>query len=269
MSSFLEICQRTARELEIPGVGPSSVVGQVGQELQIVRWVDTSVREIERKHANWKFMLRLAATFNTVVDQRDYILTTGLGFTDYKRVDPDSIKYFKVSDGVAYEQPLVKITWKEWTDNYRLAYTAVDANAPAFLVELPDGITWRLSAKSDAIYTITFDYYRNPQKPLTATDPDLPANTLYIPEQYEDAIVGSAMMKYGRQYEAKDKLEDGKELYKPAMADMTVEQLPFFELADSLGHEQKVNYNNIRRRFEFSSVTTKGKTRRTDISVKF
>lgn len=240
MSSILEICQRTARELEIPGSGPNSVVSQVGQEAQVVRWVFAANREIQRMHLNWKFMKVLDASFNTVAGTQDYILTTGIGLTEYSRVDPNTIRFYKLSDGVAFEQPLAMITWEEWEEKYQTAYLAQPSNAPSFLVELPDGITWRLSTAPDDIYVITFNYFRLPQNFLDTSlyaDPDLPTVSSHIPVRFEDAIVGKAMMKYGRQYEAQDKLADGKELYDEAISDMVITQLPFLEHPDAMGNE--------------------------------
>ena len=233
MSSFLKICQRTARELEIPGDGPSSVVGQIGQHAQVVRWVHTAIRRIERRQPNWKFMWANISV-PTVVDQQDYALEADWGITDYRRVDPGSLKYFKISDGVAFEQPFFRITWEEWTHLYALAYTEADANAPSIMVELPNGGIWRFVNKSDAQYTITFDYYRGVQDLLAASDPDAATNEPYIPEDYEDMIVGAAMMAYGRQYEATDKFSDGKDMFDAAQTDIMIAELPKLEMPDAL-----------------------------------
>jgi len=233
MASFLNICKRTARELEIPGDGPSSVVGQVGQHAQVVRWVNTANRRIQRSQPNWKYMWANVSVA-TVVNQQNYGLVAEWGFTVYGRVDPDSLKYFKISDGVAFEQPFFRITWEEWTRLYSLAYTEADANAPSIMVELPTGGIWRFVNKSDALYTITFDYYRTPQDLTAASDPDAATNESYIPEDYEDIIVGAAMMAYGRQYEATDKFTDGQDMFKAAQSDILIKELPVLEMPDSL-----------------------------------
>ena len=233
MSSFLDICQRTARELEIPGDGPSSVVDQVGQHAQIVRWVNTAIRRIERRQSKWKFMWANISVA-TVLNQQDYALAADWGITEYRRVDPASLQYFQISDGVAFEQPFFRITWEEWTEFYSLAYSETDANVPSMMVELPNGGIWRFINKSDDLYTLTFDYYRGVQDMFSATDPDAASNEPYIPEDYEDMIVGAAMMAYGRQYEAQDKLADGQDMFKAAQTDIMIEELPKLEMADAL-----------------------------------
>ncbi len=198
MSTFLELCQVTAREVGIPGVGPLTTVGQEGQLGDIVRWVKDAYIEIQNRNGgHWRF-LRHGFTLDTVDSDDTYSFgdavdsTTASAITRFSqwrfadRTAPPTI-YLK-SSGIGTQNWLIYAEWEPFKQIYRIS-TQVDSYPAHITVDPQDQIV--LGPVPNGIYVVTGEYYRSAQV-LTA-DAEVPE----MPVQFHKLIVYYALEEYG------------------------------------------------------------------------
>lgn len=196
--TFLELCQRMAREADIPGTGPASVQNQSGELLRVVNWVAGSYRNICDAHEVWRF-LRSDFSFDSVANQEAYLPTeitdTRVGAKigsatvgAFTRWLPDSVFMFLKSAGAATQQNFWPITYEHFRQTYQLQPPA--ASQPAFFTVRPHDYAIALGPKPNDVFTISGEYYR--AAPRLVVDDDTPL----FPERYHLAIVWRALQKY-------------------------------------------------------------------------
>lgn len=198
MSNYLQLCQELRRECRIPGTGPSAVIGQVGQLLDMVEWTKKAWTELQGMSQSWRWM-RSTFTLPTVALTDTYAYSacvdnrTSLAiarFSKWLPFDTDGTPIFmsyKTSEGASARMFLEYLDWGQFRSTFRytpqnpgpLIYFTIDPQDNLVLGPAPDGI-----------YTVTGDFQRSAQ--ILSADADVPD----MPSDYHSLIVYRAMEKY-------------------------------------------------------------------------
>lgn len=195
---FLALAQDLRRECRIPGTGPTSVVSQTGEALDLVNWIVDEYRSIQQAYAGQWRWLRRPWTFNTVAGTATYAYSA-ITDTDAAAVISRRGRWLLTEDPAT--QPTIYLTSDGATARKRLACSTIGtlrarydlvppANArPQYIAEDDQG-RLTLRATPDDIYTIQGWYMRGPQ--ILAADTDVPE----MPEEFHKLIVYGAMIDY-------------------------------------------------------------------------
>jgi hypothetical protein len=213
--NFLQLCQRTREKCAITGTGPASVIGQSGEMLRLVNWVNEAWLELQTLEDNWAFMWA-RGTFDTVMSgatyARDYDLGTGVS-----RVDDESVTCYD-SDGEAGEWRLSPVVYQDYRRSIDLG--AEEAQAPSRFTILPDRVM-RLIPRPDAVYTLQFDYYAMPTS--MAANSDVPS---LAEESLQWAIIYGAMRRYALHENAAEALAEADAEYRRVLTAIRRRHLP-------------------------------------------
>jgi hypothetical protein len=209
--NFLELCQTLRREAGVSGIGPSSVVDQSGEYRRLVEWVKAAWTEIQLLRSDWRFMWAQGA-FNTAAGVADY--TQGDMAVEADYFDLGS---FVLTDALGQKRTLRYVPYQTWKAS--IAAGAPANNTPTMVTDLPNESV-RLTVTPDAIYPVTFDYYRAPQTlALNADEP-------WLPERYHMLIVYKAMMYYAGYESAAEVMGDANLRWNPLFDALETTQLP-------------------------------------------
>lgn len=201
MSDFLTLCQNAARECDLAGTGPTTVVDQVGKLGDIVRWMRNGYIELQtKKNGHLKF-LRHGFTLATVDTQQSYASTACTDSTTALAIDRFGLwairnkhnpaKIYKTSAGVGAQ------TWMTWLpyDDFMALYglgSQVDSHPHFITVDPQENIL--LGPTPDDIYTVTSEYYRSPEVMGNVNDTNTEVPEL--PTQFHQLLVYMTMDKY-------------------------------------------------------------------------
>ena len=203
MATYLQLCQKVARECGIAGgtdlaPKPSAVTSQIGELNRLVNWVADAYKEIQEAR-NWrwlrkKFTVDTADGVNTyafgvVTDVEDAAVITR--FKAWRLNDRNNPpKLYLTSSGVASQ---VFLSWTVW-DNFEYLYETGalqnQTSQPVHITVNPNDEI-QLGITPNDIYTLTGSYWRSAQ--ILAADGDIPE----MPVQYHDLIMYQAMEWYG------------------------------------------------------------------------
>lgn len=199
MSTFIQLCQDTARECGVAqgGTYPAAVTSQTGILNKIVNWVSDSWDEIQGRPVEWRWM-RVGFSLNTVAstdkyaytDATDDLTATAIArFTRWRVDDPDDMpKCYLTSGGVGNEYWLTYIPWNHFKALYRIG--SQPEGAPSHITIDPQN-NLVLGPIPNDVYTISGDFERGFQ--TLSADGDIPD----MPPQYHKLIMYEAMIKYG------------------------------------------------------------------------
>ena len=218
MSTYLQLCQQLRSDLEIPGQGPASVVNQVGLLRHVVDWIARANREIQKRDATWDFM-QVTVEKDTVADQSDYNFVTDWSLSDVRTVNPRSFWLRRKADGFNNQRQIILSTYQEFLEFGVQSFNISQSQFPRDIMQLPNR-NIRFGPPPNDVYAVQFDYTRKIQ--LLTADGDIS----FIPSDYEDAILGKAMMYYGKSQDARDILSDGTSRFEACMTTLEDEQLP-------------------------------------------
>jgi len=216
--TYLELCVRAREEAGITGSGPTSVTGQTGQLLRLVNWVQQAWVEIQLMRPNWNFM-HSEFSFNTVVDQRDY-LAADHSINDMKLWDENSFIAHETAEGESTQFPLIYLKYATWRDTYRVGMNVRTSDKPVYITVLPTNKI-RFEPAPDKVYTIEGDYKRSTQY-ITA-DADELTN---FPDDFHMLIVWQALKYYGHYENAPEVLEEAEVNFDNLLFRLEIEQLP-------------------------------------------
>jgi len=206
MSTFKQLVQDLHRESGASGSAPSSVVGQTGEALRMVRWIRRADLHIQKLWHDWKFLWSSTQySQDTVAGTQDAVVPTTQGIWDRStfRIDGELI------DVVEYEKVKGEV----------FDTTASSRDQPSRIIILPNK-NLRFDPVPDAAYTITADYFLKPVA-MTAD-----ATVSKIPEEYHEVILGQALIYYGNYEHADDAKIYGKELVDEWLPILESECLP-------------------------------------------
>lgn len=229
--TFLELCQRFARDARVGGTGPSATASQTGQNFNLVSWVVGAWLDIQNLHEDWKF-LKLSASFTTVAGTALYTLGSGSGTVGvtaaaHGRWLRHSFRCYLTATGTDDEQELTHRDYYAWKNQWLLGPNRNQRSRP-YEFTIDDAQSIGLGPVPAAGYTITGDYYRQPV--ILAADADEPA----IDRAFRLVIVGKALMKYGQREGALNIYDMGETMYKPLIAQMERKYLPRIGFAGAL-----------------------------------
>lgn len=200
MSTFLSLCQDVRRECSIAGTGPTTVLNQAGELLDVVNWVINAYIELQNEEADWKW-LRSAFSIQTQanVDTYGYGDTgvtdfyTGQPIARFARWWDEEFQIYRTSDGIGGRHPIAFVPW--WIFRQVWYIGNINASYPSEgTIDPADKL--RLGAKPDGIYTFTGEYQKSPQ--VLASDTEVPE----MPPQFHQIIVARAMQKYAFKHAA-------------------------------------------------------------------
>lgn len=204
-TTFLQLCQRTARECGISGTGPTSVVSQTGEAGRIVDWVRTSYYDLQTLHTDWDW-LWAEDTLTLVAGTGEY--TEPFATNNARALDGHVYLQTGANENrdklVRYDYPLFRdrVLMKARLTGKPFRY-AVKPNESALLVDpLPD---------SAATYTLSYAYWRDTHT-LSAD-----ADTVLIPDKHTMVIVWGAVMKFAQYEEAGALMQTAQYHYNEAL----------------------------------------------------
>lgn len=218
--TYLQLCQKFRRTSGISGSGPTAVTGQTGIAELIVDWIADADQLIQEQWFNWGFMWG-TKTFNTVANDKDYTLTDlslVTGSTALNNWDDTS---FVVSPTSNSYQRLKSLSYKEYRGNYKLG--TVPTGKPTHVVIQPDN-SIILYPTPDAVYSVTADYFKKPNRLAANTD------TSPIPVQYHDAIIYRAKLMYAEYEEIPNLYQSASIDYDKIMQSLQAHSLPDMHL---------------------------------------
>lgn len=224
MSTFLQLCADVRRECRIPGTGPTSVIGQVGQLERVVNWVKNVWTDLQNEQPNWRWM-RSEFSLQTVASTDSYAYNAA-GMTDsidsaaisrFARWWDEEFQIYLTSAGVGTRHAVPYVRWEMWraiwlTGNIAASYPSQ--------VSIDPRNKLRLGAKPDAIYTLTGEYQKSAQ--TLAADGDIPE----MPVQYHQIIVARAMKRYAASNAAPEVWAAAQDVEAPLSDALYADQIP-------------------------------------------
>lgn len=188
--TFLELCQELAREIGVPGTGPSTVLAQTGELEKIVRYVRNADLDIKNRYIDWKFLWK--DDFSYTLSANDEGLTSASASwpTNLGTWNPDMFVLDATSDDYRL---LEYIPYKTWLRDY--SYGTHTASTPEIITIKPDNsLAWY--PKADKAYTLTGEYWKAAVKMTANTD------TSDIPARFRRLIVARAKLYYAEHEDA-------------------------------------------------------------------
>lgn len=193
--TFLQLCKRMAREVGIPGSGPTTVVSQTGEHEKIVRYIVDADMDIKRRFIDWNFMWK--DDFSVSVVANDVTInsaTTGWP-TNLGYWDPTAFYLDKTTDSFIH---LDKVAYLHWRNHLNVG--SQQTSQPSLIAIAPD-MSLRLHNKSDGAYTLTGEYWKKPVEMESNTDES------EIPEEFRRLIIVRAKIMYGEHEDAPEVLQ--------------------------------------------------------------
>ena len=221
MSTYLVLCQDMARDVGIPGTGPSSVTSTSlsEEENAVVRYVAQANLDIQSRWFDWDFLWSEATI--TVTTATSTLVSGDTGFpTDLGNWKLDSFVYDKTSEDYII---LEYMRWNEYRDMYK--YGTIDEDLPEVYSLKPDN-SIDLYPTPSATSSISNEYWATPT--ALAADDDISA----IPPRFHKIIIARAKMYYAEN-------EDAPEIMAGALAE-------FEDLLDKLESDQLPRQKNRR-----------------------
>jgi len=202
MATYLELCQQVARESgTITGVQPTTVEGQTGRLAKIVAWVDLAWREIQNRHAQWRWMREdWSANLTAGTDAYTAASFSIARFADWLMPPAGIVSIFDPALGVADEIVLPDLTWPEWRRLYRVGEQTADR--PLHVAVKPTGEIV-FGPKPDKTYTVAGEYRKAPQ--TLAANGDVPE----MPARFHDLIAWRALLLLAEHDEAEGGFQIG------------------------------------------------------------
>jgi hypothetical protein len=210
--TFLELCQRTAREAGISGNGPSSVTTTILQEKKIVEWVRSAWLEIQTLRRGWGFMWD-EFSLSAVVGQMAYPLDSTTGLTTFSHIETVTA----YGDDADKEWWLTCVRYPDFRANYLIGEHPA-AKPSVWSVSRDRSLL--LGPKPDSTYTVRGTGYLLPQRLENNTD------TLTIPDRHSDVVVFRALMLFAGHEEASTIYQESQINFNRAMIGLENEYLP-------------------------------------------
>jgi len=208
MSTYLQLCQDMAREVGIPGSGPSSVTPTSEEEKDVVRQIKDADIDIQRRWFNWNYLWAEAS------------ITTSSGTstitspTDLAQWNIDCVVFDPTSDNY---QPLEYVPWNEYKDQYK--YGTVDSGTPEVFSVKPDNVI-DLYPTPDSSTVIKAEYWKTPTE--LSSDSDVSA----IPSRFHRMIICRAKIYYAEQNDALEILSASVAEFTDLLDKLESDQLP-------------------------------------------
>lgn len=218
---FIELVRRLRQEAGIAGSGPSSVTFQSGELKRLVDWVASTWNDIQIAETQWLW-LKQDFSFNTVAGKQTYT-PAEVGASRLGQWNVDSVRL-----SLTFPNDETKLVYLVYSDFRDVYLTGPNPDSRPVHFTYAPNYDFMLGYAPNDVYLVRGEYYRSPQK-LTQ-DGDEPE----MPEQFHEAIVYGALMKYARYMAAGEVYEDAMMNYRRIMAQLRVHQLPKMGMPESL-----------------------------------
>ena len=208
MSTYIQLCQDMAREVGIPGTGPSTVTPTAEDEADIVRYIKDANTDICSMWFNWDFLWEEHSA-NTVAST-----STLTSPSDLAQWNIDSVVYDPTSESW---QPLIFVGWKEYKEDYK--YGTVDTGVPEFFSVKPNNVI-DMYPTPDSATTLTAEYWKVP--PILSASTDTPL----IPTRFQRIIICRAKIYYAEQNDASEVMGSSLSEFQDLLGKLEADQLP-------------------------------------------
>jgi hypothetical protein len=194
--TYLQLCQDLRRECSVAGLGPATVLGQVGLLDRITKWVRDGYNDIQILRPDWRWM-RSEFTFETEASKDSYPFwecideRTAINIDRFAYWWPhdswNPFKFYRTIDGLTGQRWLTYVPWPYFKHIYRIGQPIT--GLPSH-VSIDDDDQIVIGPKPDGAYTVTGEYQRGPQ--VLVNDSDEPE----MPLRFHDLITYYAMERY-------------------------------------------------------------------------
>ena len=208
MSTYLELCQDMARDVGIPGTGPSSVSSTIEEEADVSRYIKDADQDIQSMWFNWDFLWTEYST--TTVASTSTITSPTL----LAQWNIDSVVYNPTAENW---QPLQFIPWLEYRDDYK--YGTVVTGTPEYFTVKPNNVI-DMYPTPDAATTLTAEYWATPTVLSANTDETV------IPVRFQRIIICRAKIYYAEQNDASEVLSGAITEFTDLLGKLEADQLP-------------------------------------------
>ena len=210
--NFLELAQRTRREIGASGDGPANVAGQTGYSAKIVAWVQDAYREVQASPALQNCLWGMA-TLVLVPGVASYTLPA-----PFARM---------VAGGVYLHQGATKLCLDEMPWRVYRDVPGTVNGAPISYAMSPNNELW-LYPTPQAADTLEYEYERTPD--VMADNVSLPI----IPVEYHMAIVWRAVMYSAAHDENQALFQTAQANYRQIMNKLAINELPPMAVSGAL-----------------------------------
>ena len=210
MSTYLTLCQNMARDIGIPGSGPSSVssTSLSEEENSVVRYVKEADLDIQRRWFDWNFLWK------------EVTMTSASGTStltspsDLANWNVDKVIWDLTSDD---NQQLEYMDWGEYFDMYKLG--TVDSSVPEVFSVKPDNVL-DLYPTPNSNTSVYGQYWKVPTE--LSTD----AQVSEIPPRFHKIIVVIAKMYFSENEDAPEILAGSLVEFEDLLDKLEADQLP-------------------------------------------
>ncbi len=215
MSTYLVLCQDMARDIGIPGTGPSAVDATTlsEEENAVVRYVANADLDIQSRWFNWDFLWTEANI--SAISGTSTLTSSNTGFpTALGNWKLDSAVWNKSADTY---QVLEYMEWDKYRYEYK--YGSVASDTPEVFTVKPDN-NIDLYPTPDATTAISFEYFATPT--ALAADSDVSA----IPPRFHKIIIARAKIYYAENEDAPEILSGALTEFEDLLDKLEADQLP-------------------------------------------
>ena len=216
MSTYLVLCQNMARDVGIPGTGPSDVTSSSlsEEENAVVRYVKEADVDIQSRWFNWGF-LWTEVTLTPTADVSTLTSPSDLG--NWK------LDSFVLAKGTNSYQELEYMDWDDYNLEYKLG--SITSDTPEVFSVKPDNVIDLYPTPADTT-AISAAYWKTP------TEMSVDSSESPIPSRFHKIITARAKIYYAEN-------EDAPEILSGALAE-------FEDLLDKLEADQLAGQKNRR-----------------------
>ena len=215
MSTYLELCQDMARDVGIPGDGPSSVTSTSlsEEENAVVRYIKTADQDIQSRWFDWDYLWYEATI--TASSGTSTLTSSNSGFpSSLGNWRLDSFVWNKSSDDY---QILEYVPWNEYREDYK--YGTIDSDIPEVFTVKPDN-TIDLYPTPNASVAVSAEYWSTPT--LLSSD----SQVSEIPARFHRIIIARAKMFYAENEDAPEIMVSSLSEFEDQLDKLEADQLP-------------------------------------------
>lgn len=224
MSTFLELCQKVARESgTVSGTLPSTVVSQSGRLAKVVYWTNDAWRQIQNRRNAWLWM-RAEFTGTLTSGAPRYTAAGSFSLTRWAAwiLEKDTVTIYKTSLGVADETQLLYMPWHQYRRSFERGTQT--SNRPNFYSVSPAGELC-FGPRPDDTYTVRGEYRKSPQALAANTD------TPELPDRFHEIVAWYAFILLAEHDEAGLHIAVAQRRFRDLMNDLERDQLPQIEIS--------------------------------------
>ena len=228
MSTFLVLCQDMARDVGIPGTGPSTTTTTdlSEEETSVVRYINQADQDIQSRWFDWDFLWSEADI--TAISGTSTLSSGNTGFPGTSTIGPlgnwklDSIVWDKTSESY---QILEYQEWNSYREMYK--YGTIDSDVPEVFSEKPNG-DLDLYPTPNAATTVSAEYWRTPvvMSTILAGETTANSNTSAIPARFHQIIIARAKLYYAENEDAPEIMSGSLVEFEDLLNSLEADQLP-------------------------------------------